>query len=399
MTDVTELSLTPASGIELPDKKIVGRATDLVPLVREHAAQGAEARRVVPKVVQALEDAGLFHLLVSERWGGANATIRTAVDVVAEIARGDGSAGWLATLLMNGAGFASTFSDQAQQEVFGTNPRAKVCGVFAPGSKSERVDGGYIVSGRWPYSSGSFVADWAALGILLEGDDLGAALVPAEAFTIEPSWFVTGMKGTGSDTIVVEDHFVPDHRVQRFQDMVDSSYLTSDKEHRLASVSLPSVTAFFLVVPQLGIGRHALEVTRAKLPGKPVAYTDYQQARLSPTHHALLAKAATNLHLAELAAHRVSLDLDQAADARQLLDLLTRGRIRNDTGAIAELVTEAIDLLMTANGAGSFAEANVLSRIWQDSNIAARHAFVTPEIGREAYGRLLLGNQEPTLPL
>ncbi|GCB53434.1 acyl-CoA dehydrogenase family protein [Streptomyces sp. NL15-2K] len=175
---MTQSSLAPITDISTPDAKVVARATELVPLVREHAAQGAEARRVVPEVVRALEDAGLFHLLVSQRWGGTNASIRTAVDVVAEVARGDGSTGWLTTLLMNGTGFASTFSDQAQQEVFGANPRAKVCGVFAAGSKSERVDGGYVVSGRWPYSSGSFVADWAILGMLLEGDDpLGAALM------------------------------------------------------------------------------------------------------------------------------------------------------------------------------------------------------------------------------
>lgn len=386
----------PHSGIA----EITARATELVPLIREHAARGAAARHVMPEVVQALEDAGLFHLLVPQHWGGANATIRTAVDVIAEVARGDGSTGWITSLLMTGAGYAATFSDQAQEEVFGANPRAKVGGVFTPGSKSERVDGGYLVSGRWPYSSASFVADWAILGVLFEGDDpLGAALIPAEAFSIEPSWFVTGMKGTGSDTIVVDDHFVPDHRIQRFQDMVDANYLTSDKEHRLASVSLPGAATFFLAAPLLGIGKHALEATRAKLPEKPVAYSTYQQARHSPTHHILLAKAATNLHLAELALHQISLDLDQAADARRLPDLLTRGRIRNDTGAIAELVSGAIDLLLTANGAGSFAEANVLSRIWQDSNIAARHGYLTPEIGREAYGRLLLGNDEPTLAL
>ncbi|WP_409468947.1 acyl-CoA dehydrogenase family protein [Streptomyces sp. HC307] len=394
---MAESAMTAPTDPSSPDGEIVTRATELVTLIREHAAQGDESRRVVPEVVRALEDAGLFHLLVPQRWGGANATIRTAVDVVSEVARGDGSAGWITSLLMTGAGYAATFSEQAQQEVFGANPRAKVGGVFTPGSTSERVDGGYLVSGRWPYSSASFVADWAILGLLLEGDDpLGAALIPAEAFTIEPSWFMTGMKGTGSDTIVVEDHFLPDHRVQRFKDMAEANFLSSDKEHRLTSVSLPGAAALFLAAPQLGIGKHALEVTRAKLPGKPVAHTAYQQARLSPTHHTLVAKAATNLHLAELALHRISLDLDQACAAR---DLLTRGRIRNDTGAVAELVSKAVDLLLTANGAGSFAEANVLSRIWQDSSIAARHGYLTPEIGREAYGRLLLSHEEPTLSL
>jgi alkylation response protein AidB-like acyl-CoA dehydrogenase len=136
----------------------------------------------------------------------------------------------------------------------------------------------------------------------------------------------------------------------------------------------------------------------AKLPGKPVAYSMYDKAGNSPTHQLAVAKAATNLHISELLLNRMCLDIDTAADAGQQLDLPTRARIRNDTGIIAELIGQAIDALMTANGAGSFAEANVLNQIWRDSEIAARHAFVTSEIGKEAYGRVLMG-LEPTINL
>ncbi len=225
------------------------------------------------------------------------------------------------------------------------------------------------------------------------------ALVPAEAWTIEPTWFVTGMKGTGSDTIVVEDHFVPDHRVQRVKDMQELRYQTPHKDERMASIAFKAVAASILVAPQIGLARHALEITRAKLPEKPVAYTNYNKAKFSPTHQLGVANAATKLHMAELLLNRICLDIDQAADERRLPDLQTRARLRNDTGVVAELAKEAIDALLTANGAGSFAEANVMSRIWQDAETAARHALVTPEIGREAYGRLLLGNDEPTIDL
>ncbi len=120
-----------------------------------------------------MEDAGLFHLLVPKRLGGSEATFRTTVEAVVEVARGDGSTGWVAALLASAIGFTTTVSDEAQQEVFGPNPNAKVCGIFSPASKSERVDGGYVISGRWPYASGSFAADWASLGMTVEGDDPG----------------------------------------------------------------------------------------------------------------------------------------------------------------------------------------------------------------------------------
>ena len=378
------------------DEELVARATALVPLIREHAAESSANRAVSPVVMQALEDAELLNLFVPHRFGGHEATMRTSMEVLAEIARGDGSTAWAASLLNVCTWFATTFSVEAQNDVFGTNPHAKVSGIFTPGSSMTRVDGGYLVSGRWPYSSGSFAADWAALGIAMdvpEGEDPRAlALFSRDQFTIEPTWFVTGMKGSGSDTIVLENQFVPDHRVQRFVDMREAQYLTpfADTE-RNANMAFIPVAALVLISPQLGLARHALELTVQKLPGKPVAYTRYTQAKNSPAHQLGVAAAATKFRLAELLAGEAADIIDLNAVLRQLPDQATRARIRNDTGIVAELVKDGIDALLTANGAGSFAEANVFSRIWRDAEIAGRHAYVSPEVGKEVYGRVLLG--------
>ncbi|WP_375479746.1 acyl-CoA dehydrogenase family protein [uncultured Jatrophihabitans sp.] len=385
------------------DAEIVARATALIPLIREHAAQTSDERRVVPEVMKALEDAELFKLFVPKRFGGHGANMATAVETLAEISRGDGSTGWAASLLNVCTWFATTFSEQAQAEVFGANPDAKVCGIFTPGSKFERVEGGYLVSGRWPYSSGSFAADWAALGIGIdvpEGEDPRAlALIPAEAWTIEPTWFVAGMRGSGSDTIVVEDHFVPDHRVQRFIDMREAHFLTPYKQDQNSHMAFIPVAALILVAPQLGLGRHALERTRNSLPGKAVAYTVYSEARKSPMHQLGVANAATKFHLAELLMRQACLDIDASAAEHHLPTMEVRARVRNDTGIVAELVKEGIDYLLTANGAGSFADVNVLNRIWRDAEIAGRHAYVSPEVGKEVYGKVLLGDDELTMDL
>ncbi|MFF4260417.1 acyl-CoA dehydrogenase family protein [Streptomyces sp. NPDC001663] len=390
----------PAAAI---DWDLVRRASDLVPLVRERAEQTSQARRVVPDVMKALEEVGLFKLFVPRRHGGHQANMGTAVQTIAEVARGDGSTAWAVALLNVCTWFATTFSQEAQDDVFGADPDAKVCGIFTPGTKAERVDGGYLVSGRWPYASGSFAADWGTLGIALdvpEGEDPRAlALIPSEAWTIEPTWFVAGMKGSGSDTIVVEDHFVPDHRIQRFLDMREARYLTPHTDDQNSHMAFIAVAALILVAPQLGLARHALERTRAKLPDKPVAYSTYRAARTSPTHQLGVSAAATKFHQAELLMRQACLDIDTCAAAHSLPTLEVRGRIRNDTGVIAELVKDGIDLLMTANGAGSFAEANVLSRVWQDAEIAGRHAYVSPEVGKEVYGKVLLGDDELTMDL
>ena len=387
-------------GASSPDAAVVARATALVPLIREHAAQASEDRRVTPEVMRALEDAELFGLLVPRRLGGQEGNLRTMMEAVAEVARGDGSTGWTVALLNVCTWFATTFSDEAQADVFYATPGAKVCGIFSPPTRSERVDGGYLVSGRWPYSSGSFAADWATLGIGLDvpegGDPRALALIPAEAWSIEPTWFMSGMRGSGSDTIVVDEHFVPVHRIQGFGDMVERRYGTSftTREPNSAMAFIP-VAALILAAPLLGLARHALEITLANVPGKNVAYTAYRQARMSPSHQIGLAESATEFDLAELLMQRAARDVDEPAAAGVIPDRLLRGRVRQDTGAIGELAQRGINRLMTVNGASSFADANALSRVWRDAEVAARHALVMPEIGKEAYGQLLLGADAP----
>lgn len=381
-----------------PDRDVVARVTALVPLIREHAEKSSQERRVVPEVMEALEEAELLKLLVPRRLGGLETSIRTMMECVAEVGRGDGSTAWAVALLNVCTWFSTTFSDQAQQDMFAT-PQAKACGIFSPPLKSERVEGGYLVSGRWAYSSGSFAATWAALGIGVEGEDPRAlALIPSSAWTIEPTWFVAGMKGSGSDTIVIEDHFVPDHRIQRFLDMVEGDFTTSHKgDEQNANMAFIPVAALVLVGAQIGLARHAMERTLANLPKKNVAYTTYTNARNSPTHQLGVAEAATRFDQAELLMQRACADVDGAASRGVQLDKLTRARVRMDTGVIGELVKDGLDRLMTANGASSFADANVLSRVWRDSEIAGRHALVMPELGKEAYGRMLLGADEMTL--
>lgn len=380
--------------------ELVARAAKLVPYIREHAAEGAANRQVSNEVIDALQAEGLLNLFVPRRLGGQEATMHTIVDVLSELSRGDGATGWITSLLNAGTWFGTTFAEQAQNDVFGSNPNARVSAIFTPGSSAKRVEGGYIISGRWPWASGGFAANWAALGIALdvaEGEDpRGIALFSRDQYDFEDTWFVTGMKGTASNTIVMTDQFVPDHRVQGFAAMRDAVYLTpfvhEEPNSRMAFIP---VAALVLIAPQVGLARHALELTLEKLPTKGVSYTRYTEARNSPVHHIGIAKAATNIRLAELLMRNAADTIDRAAANEEILDIPTRAQIRNDVGAVAELCKDAIDLLLTANGASAFGETSVLARVWRDSEIAARHAYVTTEVGREVYGRVLLGADDP----
>ena len=133
-----------------------------------------------------------------------------------EIAKGDPSVSWVVQIVNGTTWVASLTSDKTQEALFGEGPKA-VCGAYNPPGKARKVDGGYIVSGAWPYTSGSRQSYWAQAGVMLENTSgpvvpgINMVYIPFSQLEIQDTWFVTGMQGTGSDTSIAKEVFVPDH--------------------------------------------------------------------------------------------------------------------------------------------------------------------------------------------
>ncbi len=386
----------PFADIPPPDYALVARAAAVFDRIRPRAQENEDQRFVSADVADMIGDEGLFHIVVPRRHGGAGANFRTFIDAVAEIGRADGGTGWATALLNVCAWVVTLFPERAQKEVFTGSPLNRVCGVFAPSSTAERVEGGYRVTGEWTYASGSTHAQWCTVGIPLGVDATGApipalALVPMTDITIKDVWHVAGMRASGSNTLIAKDVFVPDHRVQAFEDLATGNYGNGDPAEASQHASFLPVAEIILVAVQIGLARAAIELTLQKGATKSVAYTVFSQAKDSPAHQIKLAEAASDADQAYLLVVRACADIDRAARDRAPLDMRTRGRIRMDAGQAAKLSREAINRLLSVNGAGSFAQVNPLQRIWRDSEVASRHAFVLPEFASLIYGRALFG--------
>lgn len=384
-----------------PDQELIARATALRDVIVAGADEGNRIGRVTDEVMQALRQAGLLRLTVPRRYQGYETNSATFTAVLTELAIGDGSTGWSAMLLNIGNWFASTLCERAQDDIWGKNPDSAVCTVLAPSATGKRVEGGYQVSGRWAYASGSFAATHAFNGVLLEQPDgsmrHALALLTPGQFTIERSWFPIGMRATGSDTVVAEDVFVPEHRVQYFEDMVEGHYATEYQatEPRSRAPFLATGTVIFGAI-LVGLGKAALEQSVERMKVKGVAGTAYTESRESPTHQVSVARASGLIDAAELLVQRSSLDIDANALAGEsYLDELTRARIRNDTGMVVSFVTEAVDLLLKAAGSSSFMENNRLSRIYCDLGTGGSHVHATPGIATDNFGKLMLGSSTP----
>jgi alkylation response protein AidB-like acyl-CoA dehydrogenase len=368
----------------------------LVPLLARNAEQAERERRIPEESIAALEEAGLFRITVPRRFGGYEVDLRTKIEVSAELARGCGSTSWVVTLINVCNWFAGLYCDQAQQEVFGSDPNARVAGVFAPSSTARRVDGGLLVTGKWPFASGCLHASWAGVGVPVvdeagEQIDVGWGLVPMSELTIEDTWFTAGMRGTGSNTLVAEDVFVPDHRILSFPRSFGGDYPTEHTDEVSYRSAFMPFAALILAGPQLGLARSALDYVVEKAPKRSVSYTFYSTQTEAPSFQMAVARAAMLIDTGHLHAYRAAADVDGAALRGEKMDYTARARVRMDTAHAIEQLREGVRILISAHGASSFAEASPLQRIWRDCEVASRHAIASVDINAQVYGQALLG--------
>jgi 3-hydroxy-9,10-secoandrosta-1,3,5(10)-triene-9,17-dione monooxygenase len=391
--------------VDPPDlAELLKRAEGLRPLLERNAGTTDSLRRLPDEVVAAVREAGLCRLMVPRRFDGYQTSIRTYLEVTAELGRGCGSTAWVASLINVCAWLAALFPDRAQRDVWGANADAWVAGSLAPHGTAVPVDGGWRVTGRWMWASGCLHAQWAACGIHMnnaagETTNFGLSLMPMSDLTIEDSWFMAGMKGTGSNTIVAKDVFVPEHRFLPYPAAFQGSYRTEHADEAVYRVALVPVTILILAGSQLGLAQAALDHVVAKAAVRGVTHTNFGKQAESTGFQILVAEAAMKIETARLHAFRAADDLDAYAAGGRHPDLAARARVRADTALAAKYCREAVEQLVSAHGTSSMADSNRMQRLWRDVHVASRHAITEWQVNLEIYGKALLGVEPNITPL
>jgi len=376
--------------------QLIARAREVRPVLQKNAAETDSLRRLPEEVVRAIRDSGLCRLMVPKRFGGYQTSVRTYIEVMVELGQGCGSTAWVASLINVCAWLAALFPERAQKDVWGPNPDAWIAGSLAPNGIALPVEGGWRVSGRWPWASGSMHAQWVACGIHMENEkgemtNLGLSLIPIDEVTVEDTWFMVGMKGTGSNTIVAKDVFVPEHRFLPYPQAFAGTYRTEFKDEVIYRVDLVPVTVLILAGSQIGVARAALEHTIAKSRSRGITHTNFPLQAESSGFQMQVAEAAMKIDTATLHAQRAADDLDRAAEERRHMDLTERARVRIDTALVAKYCREAVEVLVAAHGTSSLADSNRLQRLWRDVHTASHHAITEWQVNLEVYGKALLG--------
>ena len=377
-------------------------AAALRPLLEQHADLTDSLRRLPDATVAALREAGLCRLMVPRRFGGYQTSIHTYIEGMEELGRGCGSTSWVSSLI-NVCAWLTALFPTARNRRCGSEPDAWVAGSLAPHGDAKAVDGGWRVTGKWMWASGSLHAQWAACGIHMNNEkgetvNFGLSLMPMSELTIEDSWFVAGMKGTGSNTIVARDVFVPEHRFLPYPAAFGGSYRTEHPDEIVYRVALVPVTILILVGSQLGMAQAALDYVIEKSSARGITHTNYTRQRESTGFQILVAEAM-KIETARLHAYRAADDLDACAATGRHPDLRERARVRADAALVAKYCREAVEILVSAHGTSSMADASPLQRLWRDVHVASRHAITEWQVNLEIYGKALLGVEPNITPL
>jgi alkylation response protein AidB-like acyl-CoA dehydrogenase len=379
---------------------LVARAAALVPMLRERATSNESDRRLSPEVFEALAAADVFRMTAPKRFGGFEADFVTQCEVLAEVARGCGSASWVATIYSAMSWLVGTLRDEAQEEIFDAkDPR--ISGVFSPTGTAVRADGGFVVNGRWGFNTGGHGSNWTVINAIAPnaaGVELPTCMVVrSKELQRLDDWHASGMAGTGSSTILAKDIFVPEHRTAELPAMIEAQY---PPRHNAANLyygyPLAAVLSVNAAGTPVGIARAALEAFRERLPGRPITYTTYANKAEAPVTHLQLGDAALKVDSADAHMRLACRTLDENAGVK--LSTLARVKARAHVSAATGFAREAVDLMFYSSGASAIQSHVPIQRLQRDMQALANHAIMHPQTTMETYGRVLCG-LEPNTPL
>jgi alkylation response protein AidB-like acyl-CoA dehydrogenase len=368
---------------------VVQAAQDLRPVIRGYQEEIDRERHIPPDLVEQMRQAGLYRLLVPRDLGGSQVDLLTYFRVVELASEGDGSVGWnIAT--SSAAGLVClSLPDAGVQEVFNDGPDVVVAGTVVPGGgRGVRVEGGYLVSGRWRFGSGCQESQWMLGNFFLEDNTLLRAVFRARDCTVVDTWDVTGLRGTGSHDWTVTDVFVPEHRT------VPHAGNPVNNRWRRWPGTLYALPVHAVIGPHhspvaTGAARAAIDALASLAGGKiPRARTSLLREQVFVQE--VLARAEALLGAAQAYRADVSQAIWDTVAAGQQPTLEQQARCRLAATYATDSAVQAVELMYRAGGTTSLERPHQLARSWRDVHAVAQTASLHPE-WYALTGRVLLG--------
>ncbi|MEO6843239.1 MAG: acyl-CoA dehydrogenase family protein [Bradyrhizobium sp.] len=385
---------------------LIARAAALVPRLRERAARTEELRRLPPETERDLHEAGLFRLVQPKRVGGSEFDYVALVDCADVLGQGDASVAWNFANLASHHWMLGMFDRRAQDEVWNKDANALIASSFIfPAGRARKVDGGYLLRGSWPFSSGVESCEWNMLASVVSSDDEADGieyrifLLNKKDYKVKDTWNAAGLRGTGSNDVEVTDAFVAEPMSISVSDLAGGPTPGSAANPN-ALYTLPVFSLFPYVLSGAALGN-----AQACLDD----YVEFARHRVSTYNRAKVGDMqSTQIKIAEASAKIDAARLLMRTNCVTAMTDARRGhvphisgktRLRRDGAFAVNLCTEAVSLLFAASGARSLFLSGALQRQFRDAHAVNSHLAFNFDAAGTNYGRVALGLPSENLTL
>ncbi len=379
---------------------LLERAHGIAQMAAERAQAIEQQRRLPEDLMHAMRDSGLLRILQPTHWGGYELDLGTFVQVATEIAKGDTSTGWVFCILGIHNFWIGYVEPELQHEIWGKDSTVLMADSFAPMGIVHEVPGGYQLSGKWSFLSGLWCSDWVAVGarIAPEQDappEWTMLFLPKTDYRLNDQWHVVGMQGTDSNTIVVEDAFVPHHRVYWLERAERTGASPGQQLHPGPLYQLPFIPTLGLSLVPAAVGSarsaiaHFQQWTQTRVP---IYGTSDTPPPGTAAAQIALAEGSTTLDALEGLMLRYAEELmAMYGHERQVPTEQARARYYAWRSYIVRQSTRIVDRLFELSGGRALYLQHPVQRIWRDTHAVGQHLALQFESGMEAYGRTLVG--------
>jgi 3-hydroxy-9,10-secoandrosta-1,3,5(10)-triene-9,17-dione monooxygenase len=377
------------------------KAEALLPKLKERAARCEELRRLPDETLRDFHDARLLRIHQPKRVGGEELEFAAVVTYGALLARACASSAW------NWVNFAAhhmmlgMFPREAQDEIWGGSPDVLIASSFVfPAGKARKVKDGYVLSGRWPFSSGVDPSEWNMLAGLARLDDnlppeQRIFLLRRSQYKVIDTWFAGGLRGTGSKDVEASEQFVPEHLTLAVADTkggpTPGSAVNPGPLYQLPVFAL---FPYMLSGVALGIAEGLID--------------DYKPGAGRMTLARVAEIQSTQIRLGEATAYARASRLVQLANCREAEALMAAGRVpegkvkaryRLEGAYAVEWALRAVDVMFGLYGASGLYESGHVPRAFRDAHAVKQHFSFNTDIAGTTYGRVALGlaSDNPTL--
>jgi 3-hydroxy-9,10-secoandrosta-1,3,5(10)-triene-9,17-dione monooxygenase len=399
-TPLPNLPKTPTSFADVSYDQMVRRARELAPTLRERAGECERLRRMPDETERDLHRLGLLRAVQPKRVGGAELPVSILVDLCAEIAAACPSTAWNLGNLGSHHWMLGYFPPEAQDELWSVSTDVVIATSLAfPAGRARKVEGGYVVSGRWPLSSGVDNSDWNMLGAILRDRDDGPPLdhrfmlVHRTEYEVIDTWHAMGLCGTGSKDVACKDLFVPEHRSL-------SAWRLDGKPHPGSSVNpgtlfrqpMLALGPFVLTGMLLGCARGAYDLVVGAARSRNATNTGIAMNSMQAVQ-LKVAEASALLDTAQLVMREGCRHAWEAGERGAEPSLDDKLRYRRDGAFAAQMCLKAIDIVMNVAGSSGIYLRSDVQRLFRDAHAAAAHVMFSFDLQGTMYGQHALGYQ------